>query len=152
VTTFRQSTDRLGTSAPTTENPDPRGGKSGSRPAFKGGSPAPEMPPVVRVTRAGRTQPPVPKHPALHRLPAFRVSKLAPDELALTARLRQACAGHSCRALAKAAGVSHESIRRYQHGDSPPPAIVVARLCRHLNVSAEWVLYGDEKNSKHVQR
>ena len=123
-------------------------------PSRPGAALAPRSPVVVPVppnSSRAATPTPTPKPPAStaapkrpHRFPGGRsVSKLSPEEVAIVVRFRQACGRQSFRDLARAAGVSHESIRRYQTGRCMPPLIVVAKLCKHLNVPTEWMLYGE---------
>jgi predicted transcriptional regulator len=82
-------------------------------------------------------------------VPASRApSKLSPEEAAIALRFRQACGRHSFRTLAKAAGVSHESIRRYYTGRCMVPLLVVAKVCKFVNVPTEWVVDGERPKSQ----
>lgn len=73
-----------------------------------------------------------------------RIIKLDPDELVLALRFREASAPLSCRALARAIGISHESIRRYQKGHCAIPAIVIVRAAAALGIPVQQILLGEQ--------
>ena len=82
-------------------------------------------------------------HPLCHR-----IVKLDPDERILAHHFREACAPLSCRALAAAIGKSHESVRRYQLGHTPIPAIVVIRAAAVLEIPVMRIIEGPISTSE----
>ena len=53
--------------------------------------------------------------------------------------------GKSQLEVGKACGLSKNSIYQYTEGTSLPNAFVLAVLCAVLNVSADYLLFGDKK-------
>ncbi|MBX3356959.1 MAG: helix-turn-helix transcriptional regulator [Phycisphaeraceae bacterium] len=66
---------------------------------------------------------------ALPAMPAFRTRMTALIE------------SKSRREIARATGVSTETLRRYLRGDSPSCEFVMA-LCEEFGVSAHWLMFG----------
>lgn len=60
---------------------------------------------------------------------------------ALRARLREVLRAHSFAEIAKVAGVSAESARRYCTCATPSVQFLGA-ICRHWNINANWLLFG----------
>lgn len=53
--------------------------------------------------------------------------------------------GKSQNEVGKACGLAKNSIYQYTEGSSLPNAFVLAVLCAVLNVSADYLLFGDKK-------
>ena len=44
--------------------------------------------------------------------------------------------------LACKVGIGKKSIYKYINGETMPNSVILARLCKVLNVSADWILFG----------
>lgn len=51
----------------------------------------------------------------------------------------------SVRAVAQAAGLPKPTVEGWLYGYSLPNTIALARLCAGCNVSADWLLFGEER-------
>ncbi len=75
----------------------------------------------------------------------------APHQTTLADRLRHLARLSGTIGLARAGGCSAETVRRYLRG-ARPSAIVLARICERLGVSADWLLAGLGAPSESQQR
>lgn len=64
-----------------------------------------------------------------------------PERLELTIAKRNI----SCKKLADRVGIRRGTLYGYVHGDFMPNTVIFARLCKELNVSADWLLFGEER-------
>lgn len=67
------------------------------------------------------------------------------NEQQILARLNDACNPYSYIDLARASGMSRETIRRQLIGMSVVSVELVCEVCRFLNLSADWILFGRGK-------
>lgn len=65
----------------------------------------------------------------------------------IAARARQAAGRLRIGELARLAGSNPETVRRYMAGQTRIPAWFVARIAECLGVPAEWLLYGQRRDS-----
>ena len=72
-------------------------------------------------------------------------------QTALADRLRHACEGHTIAEISRLTEVNHESARRYLRGHSSPTPEFLARLCKALGVSAEWMILGGKSPGSCLQ-
>ena len=53
-------------------------------------------------------------------------------------------AGMSQEMAAELVGVSRQAVSKWESGQTVPDAVTVAKLCRALNVSADYIILGKE--------
>lgn len=73
------------------------------------------------------------------------------SDAAIRERLRSICAHLTYADLARASGVSTETVRRYQQSGTPSIAYVVA-IARTTQTSLEWLLTGEGPPSEEVRQ
>jgi transcriptional regulator with XRE-family HTH domain len=64
-----------------------------------------------------------------------------------TARLKSARGSWSQQVAADKLGIKQQAYARYESGSSTPGIELLTQICRHFNVSADWLLgLSDERN------
>jgi transcriptional regulator with XRE-family HTH domain len=61
---------------------------------------------------------------------------------------RRAEQGYSQEELSKISGIAAAQISRYEAGRNKPRANIIAKLAEALDISFEWLAYGDISNNK----
>lgn len=64
-----------------------------------------------------------------------------PDRLAEAIKT----SGLTCAQISKIVGRNRKMIYDYKNGHHSPDAVVLAKLCKLLNVSADWLLFGEKE-------
>ena len=51
--------------------------------------------------------------------------------------------------LAKMTGVSRGTIYSWQYGDTMPNSLILAKICKILDASADYLLFGEDNSCMH---
>lgn len=75
-------------------------------------------------------------------------------ELDISVRLRALMREHGLTVskLSEIAGVSKSAMEKYLAGPSSPRATAVASICKQLETSADWLLFGKPENDELIRR